>query len=167
MGLPSKSRRSTKNEARGRAVFEKIMMRTLLLLACACAARAFVAPSVVTSRPLLSSPCQLDKRGIAAFARQGTARLPACVTRRATETDVEGSATEASAKEGGAVEPPADLQKSLGLDFAPPQETEKGVDPQQVRVIAYVLLSLIPCLFLLPLVGSNELIPLDPSLMQQ
>ncbi|CAM9570284.1 unnamed protein product [Discosporangium mesarthrocarpum] len=60
-----------------------------------------------------------------------------------------------------------DLAK--GIDFQAPKPVSKaeGEDGgnKQARVILYVALSLIPCLFLVPFLFSNEFIPVDPNQM--
>ncbi|CAM9443721.1 unnamed protein product [Phaeothamnion confervicola] len=91
--------------------------------------------------------------------------------RRAAVNEIAEAEVDTAAADADA--PAADLRAALGAEFegtrsvSAPAEGERKMDAQQARVIVYILLSLIPCLLLLPLMGSNELIPLDPSLMQQ
>jgi len=61
----------------------------------------------------------------------------------------------------------ASASASTGVTFLSQGEIDKETliltdDPKQTRVIIYIILSLIPVLFLIPLMlGSRDLIPLD------
>jgi len=64
-------------------------------------------------------------------------------------------------KEGGAAVPNNPLFISQG-EIDPETLNPDLSDPKQARVIIYIIISLIPVLFLIPLMlGSRELIPLD------
>jgi len=75
---------------------------------------------------------------------------------------VDSSTEEQSTKkEGGAAVPNNPLFISQG-EIDPETLNPDLSDPKQARVIIYIIISLIPVLFLIPLMlGSRELIPLD------
>ncbi|CAM9636897.1 unnamed protein product [Chrysoparadoxa australica] len=64
---------------------------------------------------------------------------------------------------------PGEIDISKSLNFQTP-EAAKAVqsedDGKQARVLVYIILSLVPCLLLLPLMSTNELRPLDPELIK-
>mmetsp|Transcript_3289 Transcript_3289/g.5104 ORF Transcript_3289/g.5104 Transcript_3289/m.5104 type:complete len:139 (+) Transcript_3289:58-474(+) len=60
----------------------------------------------------------------------------------------------------------SDLKKSV-IFKEPSQVNNSKNDGEKARIIVYIVLSLIPCLLLLPLMSTNELKPLDPELLQQ
>mmetsp|Transcript_39858 Transcript_39858/g.62367 ORF Transcript_39858/g.62367 Transcript_39858/m.62367 type:complete len:88 (-) Transcript_39858:244-507(-) len=65
--------------------------------------------------------------------------------------------------------PQSQNQKFLGSESADAEAELPGIpkDAKEARVLIYIIISLIPCLFLLPLVfPRGDFLPVDPSMMQ-
>ncbi|KAG5188496.1 hypothetical protein JKP88DRAFT_26504 [Tribonema minus] len=136
----------------------------LVVLVCvASVVQAFTAPRSASISP---------RRACSACTFNGV-RAPAVWRLAAVEEkDSEAAEKQEQQEEPASVDepvaPPAvDLMKSVNFQAPAPAPAEESDAVTKARVLVYIVLSLVPILFLLPLMSSKEMIPLDPELLQQ